>query len=1216
MDVEDLIQARTGTALDLYSFFYPVKPIRYDTWLQSPLGLSMERMPSVILLCLAALCTLAYGVDQQVNPPVANPQAANVPPPAKPAENAQNAAANKESIMSFDACKEDIHRLCNKEGVDLKSDISILECLQDAGQSESATLTRQCEDLVWQFKIKLTQDDRFTTAAKDYCKEEMAKNPAMGRCALLTQPGYALSCLLDFVQNVTATSQCHAFLARTERLAFADFRLIGPFVDKCGPTIANLGCGSLTPHSAHQGVKVPHTQGMALECLISQVVKRSKENADPLSLLDAGCRHEVMRLVEMQTEDFHLDRPLFFACRHAREVYCKDIPAGEGKVFECLMSKRFDQFMEPECGNLLAERAYWMGRDYRMAHPLVKGCEKEMKDYKCEPQSQYEAAAHFHLAWILLCLENGAHLAKNTNPPSAECHHEMLSYRRLMLTEFRMAPELVMHCSQEIDKWCSPRGDIEAEGRTLHCLMEHASSPDKNLQLGPQCMQAVKEVVKVADIGSNYKVDKVLYASCRTLIDGVCARDASSEEATLTCLMRHVDSPDMNPVCEKRLLEVQYFMARDWTLDPQLYEACHDEAVRRCHARDNWHMMQDNANGPDPGPAVLACLYRSAYDEQEPLSKKCGVEVRRVLHTRAVRVNLIPDIEDSCRDALSEYCSHNVQPMEEMDCLQQHFEKPEFIRKHNLCHKELVRFTEMEAKDTKLNRALTKACRPVISTYCEQFANEDIDHGDVMECLANNKDKPEMTSKCRSYVNHFELVSLRDYHFSYKFQKACGADIDKYCHDHGNDKSEIIRCLSEVRFEHKVLGSNSDLSEPCKKQLKVAYLQQEQVEFDDKQHIADVDPKFTEKCSREIRQFECDKAESFEDQVECLRINFDGLGPECKSMIFYREKIEAVDNSMDDELQKKCKYDIDKFCPNQNGEHVLDCLTNTKIVRLLQRECRAVVQERMREAARDIRLRPGLLLACKTEAETYCHDELKKINMPQYAQKVLEGAVVGCLRQKYRESAHNRIELGAPCKQEITKAIVEAEFDPQLDLPLYHACQETIKLHCSSTIIQKSGGFDTVLECLKADFYKGAISDKDCSKELARRVEETMVDIHLDPSLHEACSIDVQRLCPDVVPGHSRVIICLMEAAESSNAQMTADCRNKLMDRNKLWVKAHSDYQMQYPESWHEVYNMVANHPRKSSLLGWLAVIVFIILLIGCFCGRATKQAYRELKNR
>lgn len=1107
-----------------------------------------------------------------------------------------------------------MHRLCNKEGIDLKSDLAILECLQDAGQTEAAVLTRQCEDLVWQYKIKLTQDDRFITAAQNFCKEELAKSQEMSKCLSLTKPGYALSCLLDFTPNVTSTSQCHAFLQRISVLAFGDFRLIGPFVEHCGPTVARFGCGSLTPHKAHEGVKVPHTQGMALECLITNVIKHAKENVDPMTLLDASCRHEVMRLVEMQSDDFHLDRPLFFACRQDRERLCKDVQAGQGKVFECLLLHRNDQFMEPECSKMLSERAYMMGRDYRMAHPLVRSCAAEMKEYKCEAQDELEAAAHYHLTWILLCLENAAHNAKTNKLklPSQECQHEMLMHRQMMISEFKIAPEVVMHCSQEIDKHCSPRGDIEPEGQTLHCLMGLASSNDKTKQPSAQCVQALKEVMKVADVGSNYRVDKVLYLSCRSLIDGNCAREVGSEAETLTCLMRHVDSPDMTPVCEKRLLEVQYFMARDWTLDPQLYDACHDEAVRRCHAPANWHV----SSGPDPGPSILACLYRSAYDEETPLSKKCGMEVRRVLHTRAVRVNLIPDIEDACRDALSDYCSNNVKPMEEMNCLQEHFEKKEFMRKYAQCHKELVRFTEMESKDTKLNRALTKACRPVIAAHCEQFANEEIDHGDVMECLLNNKDQPEMTSKCRSYVNHFELISLRDYHFSYKFQKACAADIEKHCQDHGNDKGEIIRCLSEVRFEHKVLGTNGDLTEPCKHQLKVAYLQQEQVEFDDKEHMVDADPKFMEKCSREIRQFKCDKAESFEDTVECLRINYDGLGPECKSMVFYREKIEAADNSMDDELQKKCKYDISKFCPGQNGERVLDCLTNTKIVRLLQTECKDVVRERMRESARDIRLRPGLLLACKAEAEHYCSDELKKLNMPQYAQKTLEGAVVGCLREKYRESAHNRIELGAPCREEITKAIVDAEFDPQLDPPLFHACQETIKLHCSSTIIQHSGGFDTVLDCLKADFHKGAISDQDCNKQIARRVEETMIDIHLDPPLLEACSVDVTRLCHDVQPGHSRIIMCLMDAAESSNAQMTPTCRNMLADRNKLWMKAHQQYQMVLPESWHEVYTLVSNHPHKTSLLGWLAGVVFFILLVGCCCGRVTKRTHMELKNR
>lgn len=57
--------------------------------------------------------------------------------------------------------------------------------------------------------------------------------------------------------------------------------------------------------------------------------------------------------------------------------------------------------------------------------------------------------------------------------------------------------------------------------------------------------------------------------------------DAVSETQTLTCLMKNVDEAEMTDECEQRLIEVQYFMARDWTLDPQLYEACHQEAVTR-----------------------------------------------------------------------------------------------------------------------------------------------------------------------------------------------------------------------------------------------------------------------------------------------------------------------------------------------------------------------------------------------------------------------------------------------------------------------------------------------------------------------------------------------------------------------------------------------------------------------------------------------------------
>ncbi|PAV55880.1 hypothetical protein WR25_13801 [Diploscapter pachys] len=1131
---------------------------------------------------------------------------------------AQNAANNVnvdtgDRIINYEDCQEDIRKHCNnKPGVNVKNDLEVLECLQDAGQTEAATLTSACEALVWKFKIKLTQDERFVDAAKKYCSDEMGKNAALQSCASLTAPGYALSCMLDFVPNITQTTQCFAFLSRTERLAFSDFRLIGPFVTKCNPILEKFGCHALTPHKAHENVKVPHTQGMALECILDKVVKQAKTQEDALTILGEDCKHEVLRLAELQSDDWHLDRPLFFACREDREKFCKDVPSGQGKVFECLLLRRNDQFMEPNCSKVLSERAYLMGRDYRMAHPLSKACEKEMKEYKCEPQNQLESAAHFHLSWILLCLETVSHQAQTEKkgeiqPPSQQCQHEMLTHRQMMLQHFQMSPEIVMTCAQEIDKWCSPRGDIEIEGKTLHCLMEHAQARYEKVfkryfpislisfrkdedKLGAQCMASVTNVVKVADIGSNYKVDTVLYASCKPLIDGPCQQDAQSETATLTCLMRHVDNQDMTAECEKRLLEVQYFMARDWTLDPQLYAACHQEAVSRCSALDNWHMQKNDQNRVDPGPQVLACLYRSAYDEKTPLSPQCGHEVRRVLHSRAARVNLIPDVEDNCREALSEYCSHNVKPMEEMNCLQENFEKPEFKKKHPNCHNEVKKFTEMEAKDTKLNRVLVKACRPVIQNYCNQHINEEIDHGDVMECLSMHKDAPEMNSKCHSYVNHFELVSIRDYHFSYKFKEACEPDIVKYCPGHGDEKSEIIRCLSEVRFEHKVLGHQDDLSAPCKKQLRVAYLQQEQVEV-------------SRRCS----------FNHFKESLQMTRC------PDCKSMVFYREKIEAADNTMDDELQRKCKYDIKKFCGNANPENVLPCLSNTKFVRLLQKDCKEVVKERMQEAARDVRLRPGLLNACKADAEKYCHEDMQKIDAKQYGQQILEGVVVNCLREKYRQSfvEATRIHLSDDCVNEVTNAIVEAELDPRLDPALYNACKNVINLHCSASVIASGGHFDNVIECLKAEFNKGAISSKDCGKEIARRTQESLVDIHLDPVLHEACALDITRFCNDIPPGNSRVVMCLVDVASGSKSgQMSQNCKGRLEDRNKLWMKAHEEYKLVLPENFQELVSVIANHPNKVSFLGWISAIIFILFLIGCCCGRVTKRTHMELKNR
>jgi Golgi apparatus protein 1 len=83
---------------------------------------------------------------------------------------------------------------------------------------------------------------------------------------------------------------------------------------------------------------------------------------------------------------------------------------------------------------------------------------------------------------------------------------------------------------------------------------------------------------------------------------------------------------------------------------------------------------------------------------------------------------------------------------------------------------------------------LTRACRPVINTYCAQFLGVEIDHGDVLNCLVEHKDADEMTPKCHTYVNHFELISMRDFHFNYRFTQACQEDIKQNCAQFGQDR--------------------------------------------------------------------------------------------------------------------------------------------------------------------------------------------------------------------------------------------------------------------------------------------------------------------------------------------------------------------------------------------------------------------------------------------
>ncbi|KAH7696023.1 cysteine rich repeat family protein, partial [Aphelenchoides avenae] len=290
-------------------------------------------------LLLSVVLTYALAQQNVGNPPPVPGQNQNVPPPvapqqqqAAPANAAQTPAPAGQqgapaSLLAQRAeCRADIENYCKKTIAQLPpgetlSDMAALECLQDAGYSEKEHLQPACVQLVWEYKISLTQDNRFINAITQFCGSEISKVPHIAECIKEQRSGYALSCMLESIHEIDQTSKCFQFLARTERLAFSDFRLVAPFVEHCGAAVSALECGTLTKPSAHTGARMPHSQGSVLECLIDKLVNVPKDpqKAAVVQGISKECRHQVMRIAELQSDDFHLDRPLYFACREDRE---------------------------------------------------------------------------------------------------------------------------------------------------------------------------------------------------------------------------------------------------------------------------------------------------------------------------------------------------------------------------------------------------------------------------------------------------------------------------------------------------------------------------------------------------------------------------------------------------------------------------------------------------------------------------------------------------------------------------------------------------------------------------------------------------------------------------------------------------------------------------------------------------------------------------------
>ncbi|XP_070575745.1 Golgi apparatus protein 1-like isoform X2 [Ptychodera flava] len=974
--------------------------------------------------------------------------------------------------------------------------------------------------------------------------------------------GMIIPCLLDNKDNITH-QQCRQYLTKMASIIFSDYRLINGFYAECKDDVDQFSCGSIDTVNVEY-----HNQGTTINCLQKKYKSLVKE-----------CQRQILRVAELSSNDYHQDRALYFACRNDRERFCETVTAGNGKIYKCLMKHKFEHDMSDSCKEKLTIRQRLTAEDYKVAYKLQKTCSADIKKYHCEFHHVKNKEAK--LSFLLLCLENQI---KKGNKVSGECKGEIYDKRKELMEDYMVNPDIVLGCKEEIEKTCH---GLQRQGKTLHCLMGMA----RQGQLSPTCLNAVETLVKESDAGEDYRIDSSLQKACQPVVDTACKKIDAGDAAVLSCLMEHLYTPAMVPDCEKELLDLQYFVSRDFRLDPRLYQQCKDDATNLCHAPKDW-ISQDDDDVLGAG-VIFACLHRYLHPTQgaQKLSRKCASEVHRVMRLRADNVNLHPRIEASCREVLGRYCSENVNKGEEMDCLQKHLEDLQ-----GECKSLVANFTVEEAEDIKLDKMLMRACEPMLTKFCKDVVEQEQDEGNLMRCLIDNKNNGEMNLDCAAGIEHFQLLQMKDYRFSYKFKEACKADVLNHCKGI-KSKGEVVSCLSGIVLNDTLRHQRPTIAEQCRNQLKVALM--------DRSENVQLDPELQKACDVDIHSLCKDIHFGNAKVLECLKEHKKELTSQCHVKIFNRQKAEAENPEMDYTFMRVCKRMIKQFCPESDPKDIFKCLKNHKSDPSMEQKCKQVITKRQITKNTDYRLKPALEKACNKDIPKFCQEEINSMRSGGNAVEY-EGKIINCLKEKFRKN-----RLSQDCEGQIRIVMHEAAMDYRMDPVLKAACGDTIRQHCAEEIEQPGSG--KVEDCLKSMLYKEKIEDTRCRNEVIRLLQEGKADIHVDPLLYKTCALDIKHFCVRIPPGEGRQMSCLLEALEDKSIRLNEDCRKMLTERVEMWEYAAKVAPI---ETLNDLAEQIQNSPSRNYYLLVLLCAVGILFMSGLFCGRATKRIRAELKNK
>ncbi|VDP88222.1 unnamed protein product [Echinostoma caproni] len=237
-----------------------------------------------------------------------------------------------------------------------------------------------------------------------------------------------------------------------------------------------------------KNLSVNDSLALTIHCLRSHLKK-----------LELACRDTLLHIVEQQSKDYHLDPILYKACREDQQRLCPNVQSGGGRVYECLRTHKYHDQMSVECRKEIFERQILIASDYRINFRFAESCAVDIANAKCISENKSGA----NLAHLMLCLEavEKPRLTDDNKliPPRhllPTCKAELTELRRELLEDYRLSPDLMLHCNSTIERYCSKR---KRRPRTMiHCLVKVINKPVLPADRPPEmCINAVHDLLKL-----------------------------------------------------------------------------------------------------------------------------------------------------------------------------------------------------------------------------------------------------------------------------------------------------------------------------------------------------------------------------------------------------------------------------------------------------------------------------------------------------------------------------------------------------------------------------------------------------------------------------------------------------------------------------------------------------------------------------------------------